>query len=163
MVILKKLGLKKREYKHLKIVNKIVQKNHVKELPFFSDSSIKPLTIDKCPFFTFKNEGDLYGDGKDVIGVLPGWFTSSCRQYSVFTLSNDGWKLVCPSIGNTLNMREAGIVLVEKDPTKKGWVVIRESVDSYVSDENKTRIPDKYIIGNSCQWSNVVERRMKLN
>jgi hypothetical protein len=129
----------------------------------FSDRSIKPLKIDYCPFYTFKSEGDLYGNGKDVIGVLPGWFTSSCRQYSVFTLSNGRWKLACPSIGNTLNMREAGIVLIEKDPTKKGWVVIRESVDSYVSDQNKTTIPQKYIIGSSCQWSNVVERRMKLN
>jgi hypothetical protein len=129
----------------------------------FSDRSIKPLKIDNCPFFTFKNERDLYGDGKDVIGVLPGWFTSSCRQYSVFTLSNGGWKLACPSIGNTLNMREAGILLIEKDTTKKGWVVIRESVDSYVSDQNKTTILEKYIIGSSCQWSNVVERRMKLN
>jgi len=129
----------------------------------FSDRSIKPLKIDNCPFYTLKNEGDLYGDGKDLIGVLPGWFTSSCRQYSVFTLSNGRWKLACPSIGNTLNMREAGILLIEKDTTKKGWVVIRESVDSYVSDQNKTTIPEKYIIGSSCQWSNVVERRMKLN
>jgi len=129
----------------------------------FSDKTIKPLKIDYCPLVTFKNEGDLYGDGKDVIGVLPGWFNSSCREYSVFTLSNGRWKLACPSIGNTLNMREAGIVLIEKDLTKNGWVVIRESVDSYVADKKITKIPEKYTIGSSCQWSNVVEKRIKLN
>jgi hypothetical protein len=129
----------------------------------FSDKTIKPLKFDYCPLITFKNEGDLYGDGKDVIGVLPGWFNSACREYSIYTLSNGGWKLACPSIGNTLNMREAGIVLIEKDLTKKGWVVVRESIDSYVSDKAATKIPEKYTIGNSCQWSNVVERRIKLN
>jgi hypothetical protein len=129
----------------------------------FSDKHINPLTIENCPMAMFKNEGDLYGDGKDVIGVLPGWFNSSCREYSVFTMSNGGWKLACPSIGNTLNMREAGIVLVEKDKTKQGWVIIRESVDSYASEEKNSKIPNKYIEGNSCQWSTVVEQRIKLN
>ena len=38
----------------------------------FSDKSIKPIEIDYCPFGTLKNEGDLYGEGKDAIGVLPG-------------------------------------------------------------------------------------------
>ena len=129
----------------------------------FSDKSIEPLKIDKCPMYTFKNEGDLFGNRKDVIGVLPGWFSSGCRQYSIYTLKKGKWKLACSPISSTLNMREAGIVLVEKDQTKKGWITIRESFDSYVFRVKNHKIPYKYIDGSCCQWSNVVEHSVKLN
>jgi hypothetical protein len=129
----------------------------------FSDKTIEPLKIDMCPMYTFKNEGDLYGNGEDVIGVLPGWFSSGCRQYSIYTLKRGKWELACSPISNTMNMREAGIVLVEKDITKKGWVTIRESVDSYIYRLKKHKIPDGYVAGNCCQWSNVVEQTIKLN
>ena len=143
------------------------QKNRSEEscegIILFSDKTIEPLKINMCPMYTFKNEGDLYGNGKDVIGVLPGWFSSGCRQYSLYTLKKGKWKLACTPISNTLNMREAGIVLVEKDPTKKGWVTIRESVDSYVYIFKNHKIPADYVVGSSCQWSNVVEETIKLN
>lgn len=143
------------------------QKNRSKEscegIILFSDKTIEPLKIDMCPMYTFKNEGDLYGNGKDVIGVLPGWFSSGCRQYSLYTLKKEKWKLACSPISNTLNMREAGIVLVEKDPSKKGWIIIRESVDSYIYRVKNHKIPDDYIAGSYCQWSNVVEQSVKLN
>lgn len=129
----------------------------------FSDKTIRPLKIDYCPMSTFKNEGDLYGDGKDVIGVLPGWFSSACRQYSVFTLKKGKWQLACSSISNTMNMREAGIILIEKDLTQKGWVVIRESVGAYTTRVEKNKINEEYTRGNSCQWGNVVEQRIQLN
>jgi len=129
----------------------------------FSDKTIKPLKIDYCPMYIFKNEGDLYGDGKDEIGVLPGWFSSACRQYSVFTLKKGKWKLACSPIGNTMNMREAGIVLIEKDLTKKGWVVVRESVDAYINRIPKHKIPEEYTRFSCCQGSNVVEEIIKLN
>ena len=143
------------------------QKNNTKKscegTVLFSDKTIKPLKIDYCPMYIFKNEGDLYGDGKDAIGVLPGWFTSACRQYSVFTLTKGRWKLACSPISNTMNMREAGIILIEKSHTKKGWVVIRESVGSYISRHKKNNIPEEYIRGSCCSWSNVVEQTIKLN
>ena len=143
------------------------QKNRSEEscegIILFSDKTIEPLKIDMCPIYTFKNEGDLYGNGKDVIGVLPGWFSSGCRQYSLYTFKKGKWKLACTPISNTLNMREAGIVLVEKDPTKKGWVTIRESIDSYVYRVENHKIPDDYVAGCSCHWSNVVEQSVKLN
>ncbi len=113
--------------------------------------------------YIFKNEGDLYGNGQDAIGVLPGWFSSGCREYSVFTLKKGRWKLACSPISNTLNMREAGIVLIEKDPIKNGWVVIRESVASYVSRVKINNISNEYIRGSSCQWSNIVEQKIKLD
>ena len=143
------------------------QKNRSEEscegIILFSDKTIEPLKIDMCPMYTFKNEGDLYGNGKDVIGVLPGWFSSGCRQYSIYTLKKGKWKLASSPVGNTLNMREAGIVLVEKVPTKKGWVTIRESVDSYVYRVKNHKIPNDYFVGSCCQWSNVVEQSVKLN
>jgi hypothetical protein len=143
------------------------QKNMTKEscegIILFSDNTIEPLKIEMCPMYSFKNEGDLYGNGKDIIGVLPGWFSSGCRQYSIYTLKNGKWKLACSPISNTLNMREAGIVLVEKDQTKKGWITIRESVDSYVFRVKNHKVPDNYIAGSCCQWSNVVEQSIKLN
>ena len=129
----------------------------------FSDKTIKPLKIDYIPTYTFKNEGDLYGDGKDAIGVLSGGFPSACKQYSVFILKKRRWKLACSPISNTMNMREAGIILIEKDQTKKGWGVIRESVDSYISRIEKHNIPEEYIRFSSCQSSNVVEQNIKLN
>lgn len=142
------------------------QKNRTEEsyegTILFSDKTIEPLKIDMCPVYTFKNEGDLYGNGKDVIGVLPGWFSSGCRQYSIYTLKKGKWKLAYSPISNTLNMREAGILLVEKDPTKKGWVTIRESVDSYIYRVKNHKIPDDYVAGSCCQWSNVVEQSIKL-
>lgn len=143
------------------------QKNLTEEscegIIIFSDKSIEPLKIEMCPLYTFKNEGDLYGNGKDVIGVLPGWFSSGCRQYSIYTLKQGKWKLACSPISNTLNMREAGIVLAKKDPLKKGWIIIRESVDSYIYRVKNHKIPDDYVAGSCCQWSNVVEQKIKIN
>jgi hypothetical protein len=129
----------------------------------FSDKTIQPLKIDFCPMHIFKNEGDLYGKGKDVIGVLPGWFSSGCRQYSIYTLKEGKWKLACEPVSNSMNMREAGIILIEKDPTKEGWAIIRESVDSYISRVENHKIPEEYFLGSSCQRSNVVEHSIKLN
>lgn len=91
------------------------------------------------------------------------WLIFLCRQYSVFTFKKGRWKLACSPISNTMNMREAGIILIEKDLTKNGWVVIRESVDSYISRVEKYNIPEEYIRGSCCQWSNVVEQIIKLN
>lgn len=129
----------------------------------FSDKTIRELKIDYCLMYIFKNEGDLNSDGKDEIGVLPGWMSSGCRAYSVFTLKNKRWILACPPISNSLNMREAGIVLIEKDPTQEGWAIIRESVDSYINRVENNKIAEKYILGSSCSWSNIVEQRIKLN
>ena len=128
----------------------------------FSDTNIRQLVIDHCPIWTFKNEGDLYGDGKDEIGVLPGWFSSNCREYLVFSFKNNEWFLICDPIGNTYNMREAGIVLIEKDKNRKGYAIVRESVDNYISSNPKHKIPSEYTTGSCCQWSNIVEHSIKL-
>jgi hypothetical protein len=136
-------------------------KKSCQEIFRFSDNKIAPLFVDYCPMYTFKNEGDLNGDGKDEIGILPGWYASGCRQYQVYTFRKNKWIEVCEPIGNSYNMREAGIVLIEKDIVKNGYVIIRQSVDSFMGHpENK--ISSEYYLGSSCAWSNVVERNIKL-
>ena len=62
-----------------------------------------------------------------------------------------------------MNMREAGIILIEKDLTQKGWVVIRESVGEYTTRVENNKINEVYTRGNNCQWGNVVEQRIQLN
>ena len=126
----------------------------------FSNVSIKTLIVETCTEGVFKNEGDLNDDGRDEIGILPGWISSGCRQYHVYTFRDNEWVQICEPIENSYNMREAGVVLIEKDK-KKGYAVIRQSVDSFIS-EQENNIPYKYYQGSSCAWSNVVERSIKL-
>jgi len=127
----------------------------------FTDKNIKPLLIQYCPFGQFKNEGDLNNDGKDEIGVLPGWYSSACRYYHVFTYKDSLWTEACPSIGTTLNMREAGIIVIEKDRDSSGYAIIRESTENYYQKNPKYRVPEKYAMA-SCAGSHVVEYRLKL-
>ncbi len=126
-----------------------------------SDNKISPLVIDDCPFGSIKNEGDLNDDGKDEIGILPGWFTSACRGYEVYTLRNNKWKEVCNTIANTENMRQAGIILIEKDTKRKGYAIVREAIEGYIN-KYKNTIPAEYIQGSCCSQSNVVESSIKL-
>jgi len=126
----------------------------------FSDESIGTLIIESCIEGAYRNEGDLNDDGRDEIGILPGWISSGCRQYYVYTFRDNDWIQICEPIENSYNMREAGVVLIEKDK-KKGYAVIRQSVDSFMSDP-ENNIPFKYYQGSSCAWSNVVERTIKI-
>jgi hypothetical protein len=127
----------------------------------FTDKSIKPLIVEYCPFGQLKNEGDLNNDGKDEIGVLPGWYSSACRYYHVFTYKDSLWTEACRSIGTTLNMRESGIVLIEKDRDSLGYVIIRESIENYYQNNPKFS-PKVNIDRPCCQWSDAVEYRLKL-
>lgn len=128
----------------------------------FSVESINPLIIETCTEAIAKNEGDLNEDGKDEIGLLPGWVSSGCRQYQVYTFRTNKWVQISDPIENSYNMREAGIVLIEKD-RKKGFAVIRQSVDSYMFESDpENKIPFKYYQGSCCAWSNAVERTIKL-
>jgi hypothetical protein len=128
----------------------------------FSDKSIKPLKIKYIKYdWALKNEGDLNDDGNDEIGILPGWGTSSCRDYNVYTYKKNRWKMIC-DIGSTWNMRAKGIVVIEKNKYKKGYVTIRESVDSYIYSHPNHKIPAEFTIGSCCSRSNVMEYSIKL-
>jgi len=92
----------------------------------FSDKKIPKLNVWGNDEYTIKNEGDLDGDGGDEIGFLYGWGTSTCRTYTVFTLKHNKWKELI-TIDSKYNMREFGILPIEKDPEQKGVVLIRTS------------------------------------
>jgi len=128
----------------------------------FSDKSIKPLKIKYIKYdWVLKNEGDLNDDGKDEIGILPGWGTSSCRNYNVYSYKKNRWKMIS-DIGSTLNMRAIGIVVIEKNKNMKGYVKIRESVDSYIYSHPNHKIPAEFTNGSCCNRSNVMEYSIKL-
>ena len=128
----------------------------------FSEKSIRKLVIDYCPMGIFKNEGDINCDGKDEIGVLPGWFTSACRGYSLFTYKKNKWIESCPPVSSSMNMREAGILPIEKDTARKGYAIVRESILGYVGKNPNHKIPPEYTNLSCCSSSNVVEYHFKL-
>jgi hypothetical protein len=96
----------------------------------FSDKSIAKLKVTSNMDYTIRNEGDLDGDGADEIGFLYGWGTSGCRTYTVYTLKNNKWKVLFEA-ETTINMRELGIVPVEKDSEDKNVILVRSAGECY--------------------------------
>ena len=93
----------------------------------FSDRTIPVIKIDWCPIGFPQNEGDLNGDGKDEIGILPGWFSSDCRGYNIYTLKINKWIEAIKPIPLAHNLRRSGLKIVEKDLKHTGFVIIRYS------------------------------------
>jgi len=126
----------------------------------FSNKKIRPLQLGNCCGGTFKNEGDLDGNGTDEIGVMCYWPTGSCRVYYVYTFHNNEWEVIFGPIESSHSMREAGIVLIEKDSTQDGYVIVRNML--YFNDKS---MPEKYREqgGGSCISSNVMEFKIKVS
>ena len=61
----------------------------------------------------FYDEGDLNGDGTHEIGIIPGYNTSACRNYLVYTFKNDRWRLLY-EISSHMGDRERGIDYVKR-------------------------------------------------
>ena len=101
----------------------------------FSDKKIPELNIPWCPFGFPQNEGDLNENGTDEFGILPGWYTSACRNYLLFTLKNGKWIEAINPVPTTLGLRNLGIRLIEKVHGKKGFVKIFYSDDCCCSCE----------------------------
>jgi len=124
----------------------------------FSDKSIKPLIFKNwtdCK--VIKNEGDLDNDGIDEIGLQEPSPASGCENYYVCSNVANRW-IIKKSIPNTVNMRQAGVIMVYKDINKKGNIIIRIPLLFY--DDQKNPIPNEfYPVG--CNWSNVVELSVK--
>lgn len=128
----------------------------------FSNQTIPKLIIPWCPYGLITNEGDLNNDGKDEIGVLPGWLTSACRFYHVFSLKDKDWIEICEPIANSENMREAGIDYIKNDKINKENLIIYESMLEYIDNNPKNKIPFKYVQGCGCSYGNVVIRYIKI-
>jgi hypothetical protein len=105
----------------------------------FSDTSIHPIAIKNCIGGTPDNLGDLNGDGRDEIGLLPDWFTSCWREYRVLTYKNNEWVNAVPPIPTHCNQWEAHVKPIEKDSLNKGYVVIHysEMVDKDIVTKSK--------------------------
>ena len=63
----------------------------------FTNPSIPSINVKQCVSGVPCNLGDLNGDGKDEIGIQPGWVTSSWQVYRIFTLKRTGWIDAVPS------------------------------------------------------------------
>jgi len=94
----------------------------------FSDKTIPKLeVVGDCLEHSIKNLGDLDGDGRDEIGIIP-CIHGSGVFYSVYSLKNNKWvKMIELSL--TRDMLPAGIVPVEKDPEQEGVFYTRSPVE----------------------------------
>lgn len=93
----------------------------------FSDTTMKAIPVKHCIGGKLDNLGDLNGDGRDEIGLLPDWFTSCWHDYLVYTFKKGEWTYAVPPIPTHCNQWEAHIKPIEKDSLNKGYVVIRYS------------------------------------
>lgn len=75
------------------------------------------LNITEASEVRFYDEGDLNGDGTHEIGILPGYNTSACRSYSVYSYKNHKWRLFY-EISSHLGDRERGIDYVKREGDK---------------------------------------------
>lgn len=69
----------------------------------FTDASIPDIFVERCVTGQPRNLGDLNGDGRDEIGIQPGWVTSVWQVYRVFTFKGGKWQDAIPSFTINLN------------------------------------------------------------
>lgn len=93
----------------------------------FSNSNLPKIKVEYCIGGDPINEGDLNNDGADEIGLLPTWFTSCWRDYSVWTYRSGRWKEAVESISTHCNQWELGIHPIEKDKNNPDFVIIHYS------------------------------------
>jgi hypothetical protein len=72
-----------------------------------------PLNITIASEFHIYDEGDLDGDGTNEIGILPGYTSSACRSYIIYSFAKHKWKLLY-TISSHLSDRELGIDYVKR-------------------------------------------------
>ncbi|MBI1307601.1 MAG: hypothetical protein GC181_13445 [Bacteroidetes bacterium] len=91
----------------------------------FSNSNLKPITVESCIGGSPINEGDLDNNGTDEIGLLPKWWTSCWRSYLVLTKGASSWQNFVEPITTHCDQWEAGVDVIEKSNQHKGYVVVR--------------------------------------
>ena len=84
---------------------------------FLKSDTINTLAITIASDVRFYDEGDLDGDGVHEIGILPGYTTSACRNYLVYSFKNQKWELLF-RIDSHLADRERGIDYVKREGNK---------------------------------------------
>jgi len=81
---------------------------------FTKDDKKNRLNITIASEIRFYDEGDLDGDGTNEIGILPGYNTSACRAYHVYSFANHKWELLF-TVSSHLADREQGIDYVKRE------------------------------------------------
>ena len=153
-------GIKELGIYHFELV-KDTTTGYMKSIDFieFPYTKIKRLNFDRFCGGTFKKESDLNNDGIDEIGVLCSFY-GDCRYYSILTYKDGNWVSLIPSIESSYSMREAGVVLVEKDLWNNNYIIVRNML--YIPNDS---MPEEYlhIGGGCCSRSNVLEYRIRMN
>lgn len=81
---------------------------------FSKEDKKNRLNITIASEFHVYDEGDLDGDGTNEIGILPGYNTSACREYLIYSFANQKWKLLY-SVSSHLADREQGVDYVKRE------------------------------------------------
>lgn len=105
----------------------------------FSDTKLPSIKVESCIGGNPKNLGDLNNDKSDEIGLLPSWFTSCWRDYSVWTLKNNQWTYAVNPFPTHCNQWEQDVNPIEIDNNNKGHVIIRYSEHSEEDIITKTK------------------------
>ena len=95
----------------------------------FSNPAIPSIEIKNCVGGTLKNEGDLNRKRGDEVGILPGLFTSCWSDYHVWTLIKGVWVAAVDPFPTHCNQWEDGVVPIQIDSLKKGFVIINYSIN----------------------------------
>ncbi|RYY40587.1 MAG: hypothetical protein EOO08_05505 [Chitinophagaceae bacterium] len=99
----------------------------------FSDPSIPVIPVRMCIGGTPDNLGPLYGDRRDVLGLLPSWFTSCWRGYYSWTLHNGSWKPALDTLStHCIQWEEKEWPPVHPLPSRPGWAL------TYSTESNDT-------------------------
>ncbi len=91
----------------------------------FSKARFPAIARPNCIGGTPTNLGDLNDDGGDEIGLLPEWFVGCWMDYFVYTYRAGQWRPLVAPFATHCNQWEAEVKPIEKDPGKKGFVLIR--------------------------------------
>lgn len=106
----------------------------------FSKATLPAIEQDNCIGGTPDNLGDLNEDGGDEIGLLPQRAMGCWVGYYVYTYRAGRWKPLVGPISTYCNEWENGLKPIEKDPAKKGYVLIRytDSADTTFTLQTKS-------------------------
>lgn len=91
----------------------------------FSEKSIPNIKIKNCIGGHPVNLGDLNQNGGDEIGLRPDWFTSAWMAYYVWTYNKNKWIYAIEPLSTHIIQWEKGIIPIEIDVEKYGYVIIR--------------------------------------
>lgn len=98
-----------------------------------SNPHIKTLILTNSIGGTLTNLGDLNGDGKDEIGLLPDWFSSCWRSYLTYTLKNHQWVYLTEPFATHCNQWENNVKPLEKIAGKPGY--LKENYSTFEKNE----------------------------